>query len=75
MAGKNVRKYLEARGLDAFYDLYHVLGETILSTAKNLTGYIELIRGLERDNPNFFADADACVVRSKDALRSTQHFF
>jgi hypothetical protein len=75
MAGKNVRKYLEAKRLRAFYDLYHGLSESILGSSKNLTGYIGLLPELQNSNMNSCADADACIARSKDALLSIDDFF
>jgi hypothetical protein len=75
MAGKNVRKYLEARGLDAFYDLYHGLWETLYGKGTSLVGFIELIRELEQDNSSFLADTDACAARLKEAFLSLNHFF
>ena len=75
MAGKNVREYLEARRLRAFYDLYHGLSESILGSSKNLTGYIRLLPELQKNSMNPCADADACVKRLMDALLSIHDFF
>lgn len=80
MAGKKLRVYLEKRGPDGFYELYHAWMENAFVVANGL-GYIDLVVRLIKEHPDFQAgvpagaELDSYVGLSQQTRLSIRDFF
>jgi hypothetical protein len=61
MPGYDVCVYLGGPDYDRFYELFHAMSETILSTCVNIHGYCQMIQHLTAQDPEIFPDADAAA--------------